>query len=132
MSNAQDFLNISVDISLAMLIAAFLLTIIRIVKGPTLPDRILALDMLVAVGIGFIAVIGIKTGFFLYIDVAIALGLKGFLATVAFARYVLNRGTVVDEAEDPEGERNIIDREIRQTVQISQTVSGAQRIEGGS
>ncbi len=132
MNSAQDFLNISLDISLGMLIVAFLLTIVRIVKGPTLPDRILALDMLVAVGIGFIAVIGIKTGFFLYIDVAIALGLIGFLATVAFARYVLNRGSVVDEAEDPEGDRNIIEREIRQTVRNAQASSSAQHIEGGS
>lgn len=108
MSFAETFMGVAIDISLALLMLAFLLIIIRIVRGPTLPDRILALDMLVAVGIGFIAVIGIKTGFFLYIDVAIALGLIGFLATVAFARYVLGRGTTVDEAPDPEGELNII------------------------
>uniref|UniRef100_UPI0035324470 cation:proton antiporter n=1 Tax=Pararhizobium sp. IMCC3301 TaxID=3067904 RepID=UPI0035324470 len=110
---AESFLDISINISLAMLVSAFLLIIVRIVRGPTLPDRVLALDMLVAVGIGFIAVIGIKTGFFLYIDVAIALGLIGFLATVAFARYVLSRGSTVDEAPDPEGDLNIINQETR-------------------
>ena len=51
----------------------------------------LALDMLVATAIGFIAVIGIRTGFTLYLDIAIALGLVGFLATVAFARFVMSR-----------------------------------------
>lgn len=110
---ADSFLDFAVNVSLVMLVAAFLLIIVRIVRGPTLPDRILALDMLVTVGIGFIAVIGIKTGYFLYIDVAIALGLIGFLATVAFSRYVLSRGTTVDEAPDPEGELNIIDQETR-------------------
>jgi multicomponent Na+:H+ antiporter subunit F len=70
---------------------AFLLTVYRVVKGPTLPDRIIALDMLVGIAIGFIAVIAIRTGFTLYIDIAIALGLVGFLATVAFARFVLSR-----------------------------------------
>ena len=48
--------------------------------------------MLVAVAIGFIAVIAIRSGFNLYIDIAIALSLVGFLATVAFARFILARG----------------------------------------
>lgn len=75
-----------------VLSGAFLLTVYRVVVGPTLPDRIVALDMLVGIAIGFIAVIAIRTGFNLYIDIAIALGLVGFLATVAFARFVLSRG----------------------------------------
>ncbi|MER2534988.1 MAG: cation:proton antiporter [Rhizobiaceae bacterium] len=78
--------------ALAVLSLAFLLTVLRVVKGPTLPDRVLALDMLVAVAIGFIAVIGMKTGFTFYVDIAIALALVGFLATIAFARFVLARG----------------------------------------
>ena len=131
MISAQDFLILSVDISLVMLLLAFLLTIVRIVIGPTLPDRVLALDMLVAVGIGFIAIIGIKTGYFLYIDVAIALGLIGFLATVAFSRYVLYRGTVVDEGGDPEGDYNIIEIEIRQSAHSAQPAC-AQTVQGDS
>ncbi len=90
--SGSDFLDLSATISLGLLSLAFVLTIIRIMRGPGLPDRILGLDMLVSVGIGYIAVIAIKTSFFLYLDVAIALGLVGFLATVAFARYVLYRG----------------------------------------
>ena len=72
---------------------------IKVIHGPTLPDRILALDMLVAVAIGFIAVVGIKTGYTLYLDIAIALGLVGFLATVAFARFIMARGHI-EEAEE--------------------------------
>lgn len=79
-------------VALGILSLAFLLTVYRVVAGPTLPDRIVALDMLVAIVIGFIAVIAIKTGFTLYIDIAISLGLVGFLATVAFARFVLTQG----------------------------------------
>lgn len=77
--------------ALVILSLSFLLTVYRVIKGPTLPDRIVALDMLVGIVIGFIAVIAIKTGFTLYVDIAIALGLVGFLATVAFARFVLSR-----------------------------------------
>jgi multicomponent Na+:H+ antiporter subunit F len=89
---SSGFLHGATMVALALLSVSFLLTVIKVIKGPTLPDRILALDMLVAVAIGFIAVIGIKTGFTLYVDIAIALGLVGFLATVAFARFILARG----------------------------------------
>ena len=82
--SAQDVLDISINIALVLLSLAFLLTIFRIVKGPTLPDRILGLDMLVGAAIGYIAVIGVKTGYTLYVDIAIALGLVGILSTVAF------------------------------------------------
>lgn len=82
---------------LAILSLAFLLTVYRVIKGPTLGDRVVALDMLVGIAIGFIAIIAIKTGFALYIDIAIALGLVGFLATVAFARFILSRETADEE-----------------------------------
>lgn len=92
----EDFLQICALISIGILAIAFLVICIRVIIGPTLPDRILGLDMLVATGIGFIAVVAVKTGYFLYLDIAIALGLVGFLATVAFARFVMKR----DKPED--------------------------------
>lgn len=87
--SGTEFLHFSIVLSLAILSIAFLLTVIRILRGPSLPDRILGLDMLVSIGIGFIVVIAIKTEAYLYLDVAISLGLVGFLATVAFARFVM-------------------------------------------
>lgn len=89
---AATILSAAVGLALLLLSVALLLTVLRIVRGPTLADRVLGLDMLVAVAIGFIAVIAIRTGFDLYIDIAIALGLVGFLATVAFSRFILVRG----------------------------------------
>ncbi|WP_082760306.1 cation:proton antiporter [Agrobacterium bohemicum] len=74
-----------------ILSVAFLLTVYRVIIGPTLPDRVIALDMLVGIATGFIAVIAIRTGFDLYVDIALSLCLVGFLATVAFARFVLSR-----------------------------------------
>lgn len=87
----ETFLQVCALISIGILAIAFFVICIRIIIGPTLPDRILGLDMLVATGIGFIAVVAVKTGYFLYLDIAIALGLVGFLATVAFARFVMKR-----------------------------------------
>lgn len=100
MSAGESFLVLAENIALGLLSLSFLVTVLRVVRGPTLPDRIIALDMLVAVAIGFIAVIGIKTGITLYVDVAIALGLVGFLATVAFARFVMSR-QVPEEGDTP-------------------------------
>lgn len=97
MISVAAIFDYSVTLALGILSLSFLVTIYRIIKGPTLPDRILGLDMLVAIAIGFIAVIGIKTGYTLYVDIAIALGLVGFLATVAFARFVLSRGKTEDD-----------------------------------
>jgi multicomponent Na+:H+ antiporter subunit F len=90
--SAEGFLDLCIAVTLVLLAVSFALCLFRIVVGPSLPDRILALDMLVILGIGFIATVGIMTDFYLYVDIAIALGLVGFLATVAFARFLLHRG----------------------------------------
>ncbi len=96
--SASAILSFSTAFALVTLSLGLLLTVARIVRGPTLPDRVLGLDMLVAIAIGFIAVIAIRSGFNLYIDIAIALSLVGFLATVAFARFILARGLSPESA----------------------------------
>ncbi|UJQ95761.1 cation:proton antiporter [Mariluticola halotolerans] len=101
--SGAEFLQLATTISLGVLTIAFFLTVVRIVIGPSLPDRVLALDMLVSIGIGYIAVIAIKTGFSLYLDIAIALGIVGFLATVAFARFILEHNQGSDGRADTEG-----------------------------
>jgi multicomponent Na+:H+ antiporter subunit F len=82
----------AIHLALAILMLALVMTAIRVMIGPTLADRVLALDQLVAIAIGFIAVIAVSTGFELYVDIALALALVGFLATVALARYIYIRG----------------------------------------
>lgn len=97
MNAASAFLDWSLTLALVILSVSMLLAVARVVLGPTLPDRVLALDMLVAIAIGFIAVLGLRTGEALYADIAIALGLVGFLATVAFARFVLQRRSIEED-----------------------------------
>lgn len=81
-------------IALCLLSAALLLSVVRIVIGPTLADRVLGLDLLTIQALGFVGTLAVRTGFFIYLDIAIALGLLGFLATIAFARYLLVRAGV--------------------------------------
>lgn len=84
--------SVAIHAALVILMLALIMTAIRVIVGPTLADRVLALDQMVAIAIGFIAVIAVRTGFELYIDIALALALVGFLATAAFARYIHMRG----------------------------------------
>lgn len=94
--SSQEFFELSIYISFGLTIVAFLFTILRLILGTTLADRILSLDMLVTLGIGFIAIFTLHTGFYAYLDMAIALGLVGFLATIAFARLLMHRGETND------------------------------------
>jgi len=64
---------------------------IRLVKGPTLPDRVVALDLMTTLGIGIIATYAIATDEAIFIDVAVVVALLSFLGTVAFAYYVYRR-----------------------------------------
>lgn len=101
----EAFVQGCVIVAFGLLGASLLLTVLRVLRGPTLPDRVLALDMLVSVAIGFIAVTGIATRAAFNVDIAIALGLVGFLATVAFARFVMIRGHEPEEKEEAEERR---------------------------
>ncbi len=87
----ESFMDWASLISLVLLSLALLLSLARIAIGPTLSDRVLALDMLTVVALGFIGAIAVRTGLTLYLDIAIALALLGFLATMALARYILLR-----------------------------------------
>jgi multicomponent Na+:H+ antiporter subunit F len=84
-------IDLATDIGLGILGLAMLAATIRIILGPTLADRILGLDTITLVSIGIIALFAVKSGLYLYTDIAISLSLLSFLSTAAFARYLLSR-----------------------------------------
>jgi len=71
---------------------ALLLTFARLLRGPSLPDRVIALDMMATLGIGVVGVYAVYTGQPAFLDVAILLSLLVFLGTVGFAYYIERRG----------------------------------------
>lgn len=75
----------------AMLIAALFLAFARLVRGPSLPDRVVALDLIATLTVGMIVVYTITTRQPVLLDVAIVVALVSFLGTVAFAQYVERR-----------------------------------------
>jgi len=70
---------------------SMLLTGYRIWKGPSIPDRIVALDLLAALIMGQVALSVAHSRFVSYLDVATAIAIITFLATIAFARYLENK-----------------------------------------
>jgi multicomponent Na+:H+ antiporter subunit F len=76
---------------LAALLAMVLATV-RIVRGPTHADRIVALDIFMASAIGMCVAASLHTERTVFLDVAIGLALVGFVATVGWARLVEKGG----------------------------------------
>lgn len=85
-------MEVATTISFVLLGLAMAGTIARIIIGPTIADRILGLDTLTILGVGIIGTFALRTGLYLYADIAVGVALVGFLSTVAFARYLLSRG----------------------------------------
>lgn len=75
-------------IVLPTLALAGAIALIRLLRGPSLPDRVIALDLLATICIGIIAVYGGVTNQPAFLDVALVVALLSFLGTAAFARYV--------------------------------------------
>ncbi|HEY7617346.1 MAG TPA: cation:proton antiporter [Terriglobales bacterium] len=75
-----------------VLVLAMFLSFIRLVRGPSLPDRVVALDLITIQIAAMLAVDTIATGQSVFLDAAIVLALISFLGTVAFARYLERRG----------------------------------------
>lgn len=84
-------IDVAVHIAIAMISLAFLLTFIRLVRGPTLPDRVVALDLMGVLAVGMIAAYAVAADQSVLLDSATVVGLVGFLGTIAFAQYVERR-----------------------------------------
>ena len=67
----------------------------RLLRGPSLPDRILALDTLYINALALLVLVGIQQDSKLYFEVALLIGLLGFIGTVVLSKYLL-RGDIVE------------------------------------
>jgi multicomponent Na+:H+ antiporter subunit F len=76
------------QITLVTLGVALLIALIRLVKGPTLPDRIVAMDLFGVIVVGLIVVFAGSSRVRATLDAAVVIALIGFLGTIAYATYV--------------------------------------------
>jgi multicomponent Na+:H+ antiporter subunit F len=83
--------DIILRISAVLIFLGIVFSVIRLIIGRTVVDRIVAIDMLTVISLSLIALYAHLSGRFIYIDVALVYGLLSFLAVLAMARY-LERG----------------------------------------
>lgn len=81
-----------------LLLAAMICAGIRIVRGPSGPDRVVALDLLGTLGVSAAGMAVIISGSTAFIDIALGVALVSFLAAVAFAGFIEN-GSIEEEEE---------------------------------
>ncbi|MHA6492942.1 K+/H+ antiporter subunit F [Pseudomonas borbori] len=84
-----------IPLCMAIMGLAVSLTVARLIKGPDIPDRILALDTLYINAIALIILFGIWLGSDLYLEAALLIAVMGFIGTVAVAKYLL-RGDIIE------------------------------------
>lgn len=90
------FFDIAVFIVFVILAICVILAFIRVARGPSLPDRVVALDLITVLTVAFIAVYAAYSRTIIFIDAAIAISLIAFLSTLAFARFFEKGGGVDD------------------------------------
>ena len=91
MPEGFSLLGLAIDVTFILIMASIALAVVRLVRGPSLPDRVVALDLITILAVAFCALFAVASGEAAYLDVAIALALVAFLATVAFARFAERR-----------------------------------------
>ena len=86
---------IVIPTAFALVAAAVAMTFWRLLRGPSAPDRILALDTLYVNTIALLVLLGIHLDSPLYFEAALLIALMGFVGTVALCKYLL-RGDIIE------------------------------------
>ena len=88
-------LEIAIAIGLGAIVLAMLLNLWRLLVGPELTDRILALDTFYINAIALLMLIGIRLGNAIFFEAALLIAMMGFIGTVALCKYIL-RGDIIE------------------------------------
>ncbi|WP_049631380.1 K+/H+ antiporter subunit F [Cellvibrio sp. pealriver] len=88
-------LTTAISIAMLLLSIAIALNLWRLIIGPSLPDRILALDTMYINAIALLVLFGIYQGSMLYFEAALLIAVMGFVGTVALSKYLL-RGDIIE------------------------------------
>jgi len=91
-TNLSPLLQVAIYASFALLFLGLFATFLRLLKGPSLPDRVVAIDLFTMFVMGIIILYSAITGLTIYMNAVFVLAFIAFMGTVAFARY-LEKGT---------------------------------------
>lgn len=87
----MSFLELTLSVSMVILSISILITLVRFIIGPTLPDRVISLELIGLIIIAIIALYSIMTEEAVFIDIAVIISLITFLGTIAFSYYLERR-----------------------------------------
>jgi multicomponent Na+:H+ antiporter subunit F len=82
------FMDLSISLALVLIGVAIVLAVVRLIRGPGVVDRIVALDLLLGLSIGFTVLTALRYGESAYLNIALCLAFIAFIGTVALARYL--------------------------------------------
>jgi len=85
----------AVHFAVACFAIALLLNLYRLSKGPSIADRVLALDTMVINGIALLVLYGIVSDTAIYFEASLLFAMVGFISTVAYCRFIL-RGDIIE------------------------------------
>ena len=85
----------SIALAQVLLAAAMLITMLRLITGPRAQDRVLSLDSMYVVAMLLLVTFGMRVGSVIYFEIALLIGLLGFVGTVALAKFLM-RGEVIE------------------------------------
>jgi multicomponent Na+:H+ antiporter subunit F len=80
------------NIVLVVLSAAIAIVFVRLVKGPSLPDRVVAMDLLGTLTVSLLVVGAAAAGERAFLDAALIIALIGFVSNIAYARFIERKG----------------------------------------
>lgn len=84
--------DVLVHAAVVMIALALFIALIRVVRGPTLPDRVVAVDLIGISSVCLMILAAAATNETAFLDAAVVIALLGFLGTVAYARYAERKG----------------------------------------
>ena len=87
-------INVAIIIGMHVVGVAMLLSLWRLLRGPTAPDRILALDTLYISSIAQLIMFGMLLDTEIYFEAALIIAMLGFVGTVVLSKYVIRRDIV--------------------------------------
>ncbi|WP_257298792.1 cation:proton antiporter [Haloarchaeobius sp. FL176] len=93
--NAPDWFIVSLNLGLFIASAVTLLCAYRVIRGPTTPDRVVALDTIGTNVVAIAMLWAMIQGRGLFVDVSLVLAIIGFVSTIAVARYV-TEGDIIE------------------------------------
>jgi multicomponent K+:H+ antiporter subunit F len=85
----------AVNFALGCCVLGMVFAVWRLRRGPTAPDRVLALDTVYSMGLMALLLLGLRFGSSLYFDIALLISLFGFVGSAAMAKFLL-RGEVIE------------------------------------